>query len=115
MICGYCFGGRFAFLGVARGIVDGAVTFHGSKIGLSLNEAANVRAPIEIHVGDIDPSIPMEEVERTRAALAGNPLASVHVYAGAVHGFTGKDRPSFHPLADSSSRAGALKMLAALR
>lgn len=115
IVCGYCFGGRYAYLGVARGMIDGGVSFHGSKIGLSLNEAANVRAPLEIHVGDKDASVPMEEVERTKAALAGNPFASVHVYAGAVHGFTGKGRPSFYEVADSSSRAGALKMLAALR
>ena len=115
IVCGYCFGGRYAFLGVARGIIDGAVSFHGSKIGLSLNEAVNVRSPLQIHVGDKDASIPMEEVERTKAALAGNPLASVHIYAGATHGFTGKGRPSFHEIADSSSRAGALKLLGSLR
>ena len=114
IVCGYCFGGRYAFLAVARGFADGAVTFHGSKIGLELDEAPNVRAPIEIHVGDKDPSIPMEEVERTRQALAGNPLASVHIYAGAVHGFTGKGRPSFHEAADRGSREGALKLLRAL-
>lgn len=114
IVCGYCFGGRYAYLSVTRGIADAAVSFHGTKIGLDLDEAAHVRAPLEIHVGDKDPSVPMEEVERTRQALAGNPLASVHVYAGAVHGFTGKGRPSFHEAADTGSRDGALKLLRAL-
>ena len=115
VVFGYCFGGRLAYLAVTRGIADGAVAFHGTNIGLHLNEAANVRAPLQIHVGDVDTSIPMEEVERTKQALAGNPLASVHVYAGAVHGFTGKGRPSFHEIADSGSRAGALQLLNSLR
>lgn len=114
-VLGYCFGGRYAYLAATRGIADGAVSFHGTKIGLDLDEAANVRAPLQIHVGDSDASIPMEEVERTRAALAGNPLARVHVYAGAPHGFTGKGRPSFHEIADRGSRAGALDLLRSLR
>lgn len=114
VVCGYCFGGRYAYLAVTRGIADGAVSFHGTKIGLDLDEAANVRAPLQIHVGDQDTSIPMEEVERTRAALAGNRLASVHVHAGAAHGFTGKDRPAFHEIADHQSRAGALALLGSL-
>lgn len=114
VVLGYCFGGRLTFLAVARGIADGGVSFHGTKIGLHLNEAAHVRAPLQIHVGDMDASIPMEEVERTRQALAGNPHASVHVYAGAAHGFTGKGRPSFHEAADTGSREGALRLLRSL-
>jgi carboxymethylenebutenolidase len=114
VVFGYCFGGRYAHLAVTRGIADGGVSFHGTKIGLDLDEASHVRAPLQIHVGDTDASIPMEEVERTKQALAGNPHASVHVYAGAVHGFTGKGRPSFHETADSESRAGALKLLRSL-
>jgi carboxymethylenebutenolidase len=114
IVCGYCFGGRYAYLAVTRGIADAGVSFHGTKIGLDLDEAAHVRVPLQIHVGDKDPSVPMAEVERTRKALAGNSLASVHIYAGAVHGFTGKDRPSFHEAADTGSREGALKLLRAL-
>ncbi len=113
-VFGYCFGGRFTFLAVARGFADGGVTFHGTNIGAHLAEAANLRAPLQIHVGDSDSSIPMDEVERTRQALAGNPQAAVQVYAGAVHGFTGKGRPSFHEAADSGSREGALRLLRSL-
>lgn len=114
VVFGYCFGGRYAYLAVTRGIADGAVSFHGTKIGLDLDEAANLRAPLQIHVGDADASIPMEEVGRTRQVLAGNKHASVHVYAGAPHGFTGKGRPSFHEAADTGSRAGALTLLRSL-
>jgi carboxymethylenebutenolidase len=114
VVFGYCFGGRYAYLAVARGIADGGVSFHGTKIGLNLAEAGHVRAPLQIHVGDSDPSVPMEEVERIKQALAGNKYASVQIYPGAVHGFTGKGRPAFHELADRSSRDGALKLLRSL-
>ena len=114
VVFGYCFGGRYAYLAVTRGIVDGGVSFHGTKIGLDLREAANVRAPLQIHVGDNDVSVPMDEVERTKQALAGNPRVSVHVYAGAAHGFTGKGRPAYHEIADTRSREGALTLLRSL-
>ena len=110
-VFGYCFGGRYAFLAAARGIADGAVSFHGTKIGLSLDEAKNVCRPLSIHVGDKDASIPMSEVEATRDALAGSPLAEVHVYPGCVHGFTGKGRPSFDVAADAAATAAAERLI----
>jgi carboxymethylenebutenolidase len=111
VVFGYCFGGRYAFLAAARGYTDGAVSFHGTKIGLNLDEAKNVCRPLSIHVGDKDGSIPMSEVEATRDALAGNPVAEVHVYPGCVHGFTGKGRPSYDAGADAASTAAAERMI----
>ncbi|MGE0651376.1 MAG: dienelactone hydrolase family protein [Alphaproteobacteria bacterium] len=111
VVFGYCFGGRYAFLAAARGYADGAVSFHGTKIGLNLDEAKNVCRPLSIHVGDKDASIPMSEVEATRKALEGNPLAEVHVYPGCVHGFTGKGRPSFDAAADAASTAAAERLI----
>ena len=111
VVFGYCFGGRYAFLAAARGYADGAVSFHGTKIGLNLEEARNVCRPLSIHVGDKDASIPMSEVEATRKALEGNPLAEVHVYPGCVHGFTGKGRPSFDAAADAASTAAAERLI----
>lgn len=114
VVFGYCFGGRYAYLSVARALADGAVSFHGTKIGLNLDEAKNVSRPLSIHVGDVDPSIPMDEVEDTRKALAGNRLAEVHVYPGVVHGFTGKGRPAYDRNADQSSTAAAERMIRSL-
>ena len=114
VVFGYCFGGRYAYLSATRGLADGALSFHGTKIGLSLDEAKNLCRPLSIHVGDKDPSIPMTEVEATRAALAGNRLAEIFVYPGCVHGFTGRGRPSFDALADGASSAAAEKMIRSL-
>jgi carboxymethylenebutenolidase len=111
---GYCFGGRLAFLAAAGGGADGAVSFHGTKIGLDLAKAKGVNCPLQIHVGDVDPQIPLEETERLRAALSGKTDVGIFVYPGAAHGFTGHGRPSYHLLADSMSRAGALALMAGL-
>jgi carboxymethylenebutenolidase len=90
------------------------VSFHGTKIGLDLDKAQSVSCPLQIHVGDVDPQIPLDEVERTRAALAGKKDVGIFIYPGAAHGFTGHGRPSYHLLADSMSRAGALALMASL-
>lgn len=114
VVFGYCFGGRYAYLAAARGFADGAVSFHGTKIGLNLDEAQNLCRPLSIHVGDSDASIPMDEVRATQRALAGNPLAEIHVYPGVVHGFTGKGRPSYDAHADATSTAAAERMIRSL-
>lgn len=114
VVFGYCFGGRYAFLSAARGLADGAVSFHGTKIGLNLDEASGVAVPLSIHVGDNDRSIPMAEVEATIKALDGNPLAEVVVYPGLEHGFTGRGRPAYDADADANSTAAAARIVAEL-
>ena len=114
-VFGYCFGGRYAYRAVSDGIADAGVSFHGTKIGLDLAQAAGVKAPLQIHVGDADPQIPMQEVEQVKAALAGKANVAIAVYPGAVHGFTGKGRPSYQEAADTQSRTAALRLLRTLR
>lgn len=114
VVFGYCFGGRYAYLASARSIADGGVSFHGTKIGLNLDEAKNVRRPLSIHVGDRDPSVPMSEVEATQKALAGNDMVDIHVYPGCVHGFTGKGRPAYDAEADAASTAAAARLIASI-
>lgn len=114
VVFGYCFGGRYAYLATARHIADGGVSFHGTKIGLNLDEAKNVDRPLSIHVGDQDPSIPIDEVEATKKALAGNPNVEICVYPGCVHGFTGKGRPAYDENADRSSTEAAAELIASI-
>jgi carboxymethylenebutenolidase len=111
---GYCFGGQFAFLSLTRCGADGAVAFHGVNIGQYLAEADRVRRPFQVHVGTNDHAIKSDEVEATRKALFGNPIARVFVYAGVQHGFTSKGRPQHDLVADTASRHAALGMLSAL-
>ena len=85
---GYCMGGRYAFLGVARFGADAAVTFHGNSIGEHLDEAQNLRNPqLSLHYGSEDPQITMDEVRAVKGALEGFPGVMVYVYPGAKHGF----------------------------
>jgi len=114
-VFGYCFGGRYAYRAASDNLADAGAAFHGTKIGLDLAHAPGLKTPLQLHFGGADPQVPMEEVERVRAALAGNPKVEIFVYPGAVHGFTGKGRPSYQEAADSASRAAALRLLRTLR
>ena len=51
--------------------------------------AAELKAPVLGLYAEIDQSIPLSDVEKMRAALAaaGKMQSSIHVYAGAQHGF----------------------------
>src|SRR3954468_8349501 len=84
-VFGYCFGGRYAYRAASDNIADAGCSFHGTKIGLDLATAGNLRTPLQLHFGDVDPQIPMEEVERIKAALAGNSKVEIFVYPGAAH------------------------------
>jgi carboxymethylenebutenolidase len=93
---GFCFGGRVTFLAAARRTLGAAVGFYGGGVVTPrapqfpalIDEAATLRTPWLGLFGDEDPSIPVDDVETLRAALADAPVATEIVrYPGAQHGF----------------------------
>lgn len=106
---GFCFGGRVTFLVAARRSLGAAVGFYGGgivspgRLGFPalVDEAASLQTPWLGLFGDEDASIPVDDVERLRAALEPAPVASDVVrYAGAGHGFHCDARPdAFEPAA----------------
>ncbi len=108
---GYCMGGRFAFLAGALGGVDAAVAFYGGGIHAQLDRAAAVKCPIQFHYAEHDDNIPLEAVEKVRAAFAGKP-AEVFVYPGAHHGFNCWARASYHAPSAAVAHGRALAFLA---
>jgi carboxymethylenebutenolidase len=90
---GYCLGGRLAYLTAATTDVDAAAAFYGGGIHQQLERAAAVRCPMQFHYAERDDHIPLDAVERVRAAVAGS---EVFVYPGAMHGFNCWARASYH-------------------
>jgi carboxymethylenebutenolidase len=107
---GYCMGGRLAYLAAATTRIDAAVAFYGGGIHGQLEQAAAIGCPIQFHYAEQDDNIPLDAVERVRAALAGK-TAEVHVYPGAHHGFNCWARASYHAPSAALAHGRALVFL----
>ena len=88
MLLGICFGGPYALLAAADGVVDGVVTWHGTRMEDYLARAAEMRCPMRLHFGSADPFVPQEAVETVRTAFGGRRDVRIIVHAGATHGFS---------------------------
>jgi carboxymethylenebutenolidase len=105
-IVGFCFGGRVSFLVAAERALGAAVGFYGGGIVTArfpqfpalAERVPELKTPWLGLFGDEDQSIPIDDVEQLRAALADAPVdADVVRYADAEHGFHCDRRPAHHP------------------
>ncbi|MQY09678.1 dienelactone hydrolase family protein [Actinomadura macrotermitis] len=101
-VVGFCFGGRAAF--TAATAIPGlgaAVVFYGPGIAAGphavLDRAKAIDAPLLLHVGAEDPTIPAEQVTAIQDALTAAGADFVqHVYPGAGHAFACDARPHMY-------------------
>ena len=108
---GYCMGGRLAYLAATSAGVDAAVAFYGGGIHGQLDQATNVRCPMQFHFAGEDDHIPPSAVESVRQAFGGK-AAAVHVYPGSMHGFNCWARASYHAPSAALAHGRALAFLA---
>lgn len=111
---GFCFGGRYAHLGAARLGIDAAAAFHGTKIGLHVDETPKVKCPVSFHFGEKDPVVPMDEVAAIKAAYAGHQNAEIVVYEGADHSFSMPGNDGYHAEVAKISRDSVLSCFRSL-
>ena len=101
-VVGFCFGGRAAFTAATRLPDLGAgVVFYGPGIAAgphaTLGDAGAIRAPLLLHVGAEDPTIPPAQVQAIDGALqAAGVRFAQHVYPGAGHAFLCDARPAMY-------------------
>lgn len=87
-ITGYCFGGRISWIAAHHGMgLTAASGYYGGGVPNYIDLAPSI--PIEMHFGDRDKGIPLEQIE---ALKTRHPSADIYVYAG-DHGFCNSDRP----------------------
>jgi carboxymethylenebutenolidase len=93
-ITGFCYGGAVSWLAASRcqGL-SAASCFYGRLIADLLDETP--AAPVMLHYGARDPAIPMDNVERVRAAAPDSPL---YLY-DAGHGFCREGSADFNAAA----------------
>jgi len=101
-IVGFCFGGRAAFTAAAKLPAQGpVVVFYGPGIAAGphavLHAATAIKAPMLLHVGAHDPTIPPDQVQAISDTLrAANVRFTQHVYADAGHAFVCDARPEMY-------------------
>jgi len=99
-VTGFCMGGRISFLTACLNpAVKAAAPFYGGGIGAAaLDNADKLQAPMLLFFGEVDPFIPIDEVERIKARLAQlKKTAETVLYPGAPHGFFCNERDSYRP------------------
>lgn len=91
---GYCWGGSLTFVSACRLApkLSAAIGYYGGQIMPHIDETPG--AAVMLHFGELDKSIPLDDVERIRAA---QPDVQVFVYEGAGHGFNCDHRADHHP------------------
>ncbi|HEY0822777.1 MAG TPA: dienelactone hydrolase family protein [Ramlibacter sp.] len=118
-ITGFCWGGRITWLYAAHGPVKAGVAWYGRLVGTvseltprhPVDIAASLKAPVLGLYGAADTGIPLDTVDKMKAALAsGSPAARASqfvVYPDAPHAFHADYRPSFRqgPAEDGWKRA----------
>jgi carboxymethylenebutenolidase len=116
-IVGFCFGGRVTFLTAVRRTLGAAVGFYGGGIVSAghlpfpplLDEVSSLRTPWLGLFGDQDASIPVDDVEKLRAALQDAPVdADVVRYPEAGHGFHCDRRADYHETSARDAWARAI-------
>lgn len=106
-ITGFCWGGRFVWLYAATGKVKAGVAWYGRLVGQAseltpkhpVDVAASLQAPVLGLYGGKDQGIPLDTIDKMKAALAtGTPAAKASqfvVYPEAGHAFHADYRPSY--------------------
>ena len=116
-IVGFCMGGRVSFLVGLEHALGAAVGFYGGGIVTGrfpqfpplIDRADQLQTPWLGLFGDLDGSIPVEDVETIRQRLGAVDVPTDVVrYADADHGFHCDVRPSFHAEASADAWARTL-------
>jgi len=118
-ITGFCWGGRIVWLYAAHAPIRAGVAWYGRLVGNAseltprhpVDVAAQLKAPVLGLYGAADTGIPLDTVDKMKAALAnGSPAAKASqfvVYPDAPHAFHADYRPSYRqgPAEDGWKRA----------
>jgi len=108
-VTGYCLGGLLTFLTAARGNVDAAAGYYGSRTDEFVERAEKSDTPLLIHLAGKDKFMDRKALETITSGLRGHSRAEVHVYEGRDHAFARPNGAHFHAedaaLANERTRA----------
>ena len=84
---GFCLGGRLAFMAAARTDAEANISYYGVGIEGLLGEAGHIKAPLILHIAELDKFVPAEAREKILAGLKDHAQVSAYVYPGVDHAF----------------------------
>jgi carboxymethylenebutenolidase len=84
---GYCLGGKLAYLMATRSAADCNVSYYGVGIEDLLEESANIRKPLMMHMAEKDKFVPQAAQLRILYALNDHRHVRLHLYPGVDHAF----------------------------
>ncbi|HET6582453.1 MAG TPA: dienelactone hydrolase family protein [Nannocystaceae bacterium] len=113
VMLGICFGGPYALVAAADGDVDGVVTWHGTRMHEHLARAEQMRCPMRLHFGALDPIVPPPAVQAVRDAFAQRDDVRIVVHDGATHGFSHRAAPRAYDARAERAGMAALRELVA--
>ena len=106
-ITGYCFGGTVSWRAANRGMgLSAASGYYGGGVPNYIDLAPTI--PLEMHYGDQDTGIPLDQVEALKAKY---PQVGIYVYA-AGHGFCNSGKSSYNARACDTAHARTLDFFA---
>lgn len=105
-VVGYCLGGSLAWLAATRlAGVAAASCYYGGRIADSASEKP--RCTVQMHFGEKDQSIPMENVEKVRAAVTS--MVEIFTYP-AGHAFNRDGGANWEPGSAERAKARTLEL-----
>ena len=115
-ITGFCWGGNVTWMYAAHNPkLKAGIAWYGRVVGTGktpVDIAPKLTVPVLGLYGGKDKGIPLETVEKMRAALkTGKSGSQIHVYEDAEHGFHADYRPAFHAEAAADGWKRTLKWL----
>ncbi len=109
---GFCLGGKLAYLLAVRHGPDCSVGYYGVGIENALDEVANLRNPLMLHIAQKDQYCPPESQAKIHAGLDSHPLATLHDYAEQDHAFARTGGAHYNAQAAELANLRALEFFA---
>ena len=108
---GYCLGGNLAYQAAAHCGVDAAIGYYGVGIENSLDVKDKISCPLLLHFGGADDHVPMDAVDKIRAAFEGRDDVLINVYEGAPHAFANSFRETYDKAAAGMAHSRTIALL----
>ena len=100
---GYCLGGSLAYATACFTDADACSGYYPVQIEAALDNAANIKNPLILHVAELDGFCPLEAQATIKTALDPNEHVTVYSYPGVDHAFARVGGDNFNAAAATTA------------